>query len=163
MANRTRRHAGMPAGAKTDKPLVVIVTKKDLWGNLLLKEHAGGAVAMEFKNPTPDRPKCALRLDRIEEHSRRLRAVLLESAREIVEAAEGFASHVILYRCQRARPAAPPGPGHQHLGHRAGTVQTRLGGRAVPVLFAPDGAEPDPRRSIEQHKPRNEGIAACTN
>lgn len=95
MANRTRRHANMPAGAKTDKPLVVIVTKKDLWGQLLLKEHAGGPIAMEYKNPTPDQTKCVLRLDRIEEHSKRLRAVLKESANEIVDAAEGFANTVL--------------------------------------------------------------------
>lgn len=96
MANRTRRYANLAAGAKHDKPLVVIVTKKDLWGPALMKDLAGGSVVLDHRNPTnPEQSRFLLRLDRIEEHSRRLRQILVESAREIVEAAEGFASHVI--------------------------------------------------------------------
>lgn len=90
MANRTRRHAGIAAGAKHDKPLVVIVTKKDLWGPLLMKEQSGGSPVAQSGTS-----RAVLRMDRIEEHSKKLRQILVESAREIVEAAEGFASTVL--------------------------------------------------------------------
>ncbi|WP_149108992.1 hypothetical protein [Limnoglobus roseus] len=96
MANRTRRHSGMAAGAKTDKILVVVVTKKDLWGPLLMRDHAGGPVVMDMKAATAlGRQSRVLRLDKIEAHSQRLRQILLDSAREIVDAAEGFASTVL--------------------------------------------------------------------
>lgn len=87
-AGRVRRYLSMPQNAKHDRPLVVVLTKSDIWGRLLPNFHSSepwlrrGAIA-------------GLDLERIEKVSHSARELLIETCPEIVDAAENFASNVL--------------------------------------------------------------------
>jgi hypothetical protein len=87
-ANRVRKFTNIPDSAKHDRPLFVVVTKRDLWTKLL-PEPAGGLMFV----PTRSGP-VALNLDRVEAESTAIRGMLREFCPEIVNAAEQFAGNV---------------------------------------------------------------------
>ena len=74
---------------KHTKPLIVIVTKKDLWGPLLSE-----SVPAQQSLVTTRSGLTALNVEAIEDHSRKVRKLLNETTPEIVEAAENFAESV---------------------------------------------------------------------
>lgn len=89
VGNRIRRFAGMRDTDKSDRPLVVIVTKLDLWE----------ALVPEYKTQSPmiaatRSGNSALNLDRIDELSKGIRKLLLEVAPEVVTAADSLAKQV---------------------------------------------------------------------
>ncbi len=87
-ANRIRRYTGLPQTARHNKPLIVAVTKWDVWVALLQDKNvqdpwaAGGKVS-------------ALDIVRVERRSQEVRQLLLRTTPEIVSAAESFAQHVV--------------------------------------------------------------------
>jgi hypothetical protein len=88
-ATRIRRLLNMGDALKHTKPLIVIVTKKDLWGPLMNE-----SVPAQQALVTTRSGLTALNVDAIEEHSRKVRKLLHETTPEIVEAAENFAESV---------------------------------------------------------------------
>jgi hypothetical protein len=87
-AARVRRYAGLPQNAKHNRPLVVVVTKYDVWS----------AVSEDEGTHEPwlaDDGLFALDLKRIEKRSQSLRALMLNVCPEVVNAAESFAKTVV--------------------------------------------------------------------
>jgi hypothetical protein len=87
-ASRVRRFAGLPDTAKHDRPLVVIVTKQDVWGHLVPELQSTDPVT------GTGRSGGVLNLDRVDEQSRAIRRLLAELTPEVVDAAEQFARSV---------------------------------------------------------------------
>jgi hypothetical protein len=86
-AARIRRHAGISARDKHNRPLTVVVTKFDLWSSLIDKPdlvepwlHVGELVGLD--------------LNRIEKISGEVRALMASVCPEVVNAAESFAPSV---------------------------------------------------------------------
>jgi hypothetical protein len=88
-ATRIRRYANLPTGALHDRPLIVVLTKSDLWGTRL-----PGA---ELFRPIIDVPQVgtAVDLDAVAQQSTELRRLLLETCPDIVHTAEGFCETVV--------------------------------------------------------------------
>lgn len=90
MVDRIRRLTGLHRNQKHTQPLIVVVTKYDVWWPLVGEER-------------PDDPFLkargselhALDMPRIEEFSRRVRDMLWEFTPELVSAAEEFTDHVL--------------------------------------------------------------------
>ncbi|HLN26778.1 MAG TPA: hypothetical protein VK395_03480 [Gemmataceae bacterium] len=87
-AGRVRRVLGLSQGAKHTRPLIVVLTKYDVWAHLL--PEADCAEPWVIKENL-----AGLDLERIENRSREVRALLLQVSPELVAAAEGFAEEVI--------------------------------------------------------------------
>lgn len=89
-AARIRRHTGLAQNAKHNRPLVVVVTKYDVWSHLI------GPIDSTDPWRTIDGSSLAgLDRSRIDEQSKRVRQLMLETCPEIVSAAEGFAKEVV--------------------------------------------------------------------
>jgi hypothetical protein len=87
-ATRVRRYSGLPQNVKHKRPLIVIVTKWDVWVHLLQDRST--------ENPWVGRDSvCALHTDWIEKRSEDVRRLLMRLTPEVVTAAEGFAQQVI--------------------------------------------------------------------
>jgi hypothetical protein len=86
-----REHAGLPQTARVPQPLVVVLTKYDVWWPLLPESVA----KMSALRPYPGSDVQALALDVIEALSAACRGFLMEYAREVVAAAEGVAEEVV--------------------------------------------------------------------
>jgi hypothetical protein len=87
-ATRVRRYAGLSQHAKHDRPLIVVVTKADIWAKLLSDR--------DWSDPWKVRDSLSgLDLERIERRSADLRSLLLRLTPEVVTAAESFARHVV--------------------------------------------------------------------
>jgi hypothetical protein len=87
-AERVRRYAGLPAGARYSRPLIVVVTKCDAWKHLL--EHAEAADPWVQTGAL-----MGVDLLPIERRSDEVRGLLMRVCPEIVTAAEGFADSVV--------------------------------------------------------------------
>jgi hypothetical protein len=87
-ASRIRRYAGLAPTARHDRPLIVVATKADLWGELL-----GGG-----ERPAPwvvaRDGLAALDGEAVDRHSRSLRTLLLRATSEVVAAAENLSARV---------------------------------------------------------------------
>jgi hypothetical protein len=90
-AQRVRRYVGLSPHKKHDRPLLVIVSKADIWAPLL-----DANIDTEPLISVGDGSSAAVDLPRIEETSRRLRTLLKTWAPEFVAAAEDFC-HTVLY------------------------------------------------------------------
>lgn len=88
-ATRIRRLLNMGDADKHSRPLIVVVTKKDLWAPLLPKDSGANREFVQTRAGIT-----ALNLDWIEEQSRQVRQLLMETTPEMVEAAENFAQEV---------------------------------------------------------------------
>ena len=89
-ADRVRRYTGLPADKKHNRPLIVIVSKADIWSRLL-----GVQLAREPLLPDPfDSALSAVDVDRVEKVSAAIRELLKSLTPEFVAAAEDFCSHV---------------------------------------------------------------------
>lgn len=90
-AQRVRRYVGLSPHKKHDRPLLVIVSKADIWAPLL-----DASIETEPLISVGDGSGAAVDLPRIEETSRKLRALLKIWAPEFVAAAEDFCN-IVLY------------------------------------------------------------------
>lgn len=89
VGNRIRRFSGMRDIDKSDRPLVVIVTKLDLWEPLVPEYRTQSPLIASTRTGNS-----ALNLDRIDELSKGIRKLLLEVAPEVVTAADSLAKSV---------------------------------------------------------------------
>ena len=89
---RVRRHANLPPSKKYDKPLMILVPKSDVWGQLLHGEdlQSEPIIAKAINGQIG-----AVDVARIERVSDKLRQMLLNDAPEIVSAAEDFCTQVL--------------------------------------------------------------------
>lgn len=113
VADRIRRHTGLGATDKHDRPLLVVVTKYDVWWRLLGDQR--------FDSPwdsKPGQPLHGMDLDRIESVSAQIRRLLWEHSPEMVASAEGFAEDVIYF------PASATGCGTQ-IDEKSGVMGVR--------------------------------------
>ena len=101
-AARVRRYTGISPHAKHERPLIVVVSKADVWSPLL-----GVDLLREpLLNATPERPVNAVDVARIEKVSAALRAMLMKWTPEFVAAAEEFV-RVVIYIPASALGHAP--------------------------------------------------------
>ena len=89
-ASRIRRYTGLAAGQQYDRPLLVIVSKGDIWSQLL-----GVKLAREPLVSSSDDGSWAVDINRVEKISAALRKLLMLLSPEFVSAAEDFCKHVV--------------------------------------------------------------------
>jgi hypothetical protein len=89
-ADRIRRHVGLAANVKHQRPLVVVVTKYDAWSALL--DHEPLAIPWA---KSAGREVCAVDVNYIEQVSDRVRELLNALTPELVAAAECLAQRVV--------------------------------------------------------------------
>ncbi len=90
LVDRIRKHTGLGQSQKHNRPLIVIVTKYDVWGPMIGKKRIDPPwVNLE------NRSHGALDMSVIDETSRKVRDLLWEYSPEIVSAAEAFAERVV--------------------------------------------------------------------
>lgn len=90
VASRVRRHSGLSHSQKHRRPLIVLVTKFDVWSFMLGKSNLDSPWITNR-----DKPICALDLGRITRISGQVRKALLKCSPEFVAAAESFAEKVV--------------------------------------------------------------------
>ena len=135
-ARRVRSLTGLGQHAKFSRPLVVVVTKYDVWHSLL----ADGFVEMNSLLCQMPTGGIALDLKRIMKLSERMREILFQLAPDIVAAAEGFSDEV-LYLPNSALGCSPEViPGTKALGVRPCNIRPRLA--ELPLLYALHRAVP---------------------
>jgi hypothetical protein len=88
-ANRVREHAGISPTARIPQPLVVALTKFDVWKALVSKFDKTPPF-----HPYPNASVQALFIDPVASMSQACRAMLWEHCREIVTAAESVSDDV---------------------------------------------------------------------
>lgn len=92
---RIRRFAGLRQSDRHKRPLIVILTKYDLWWSVLGNERYPPPW-VKVRSPTnPDETLYGLDREAIVRQSQRARAILLQTCPEIVTTAEGFAEEVL--------------------------------------------------------------------
>ena len=89
MVDRVRRHAGLHQNQKYTRPLIIIVTKFDVWRQLLDLESLPCPWKHLSKQDT-----CALDMPVIESISNQVREMLWKFSPEMVSAAESFSKRV---------------------------------------------------------------------
>ena len=85
-AARIRRLKGLPAGKRDDRPLVVVLTKADVWGPALAKHWD--------EEPWTAGAGGGLDPDRVRRRSNGLRSVLVKACPEFIQLAEEFSPSV---------------------------------------------------------------------
>lgn len=127
-ADRIRRYSGLGAGEKHDRPLIVLVSKADIWSQLL-----GVQLSREPLATDPgDRSLSAVDVDRVEKVSAGLRELLFTLTPEFVAAAEDFCRHVV-YIPVSALGRGPEIDDHGSLGIRPRDIQPQW--VTVPALY----------------------------
>jgi hypothetical protein len=89
LVDRVRRHAGLHQNQKHSRPLIVVVTKFDVWWPLI--------GARELPSPWAEVPKStfsALDMSLVDSISKKVRSMLWDFSPEMVSAAEAFSDHV---------------------------------------------------------------------
>jgi hypothetical protein len=130
-ASRVRRYTGLSPQRKHDRPLLVVVSKADIWGILL-----DGNLDSEPLVPDPAYPGSSLALvdtARVQKISAQVRALLMKFTPEVVAAAEDFCRTIIYI------PASALGRGPElqqetgMLGIRPRDIRPRWA--AAPMLY----------------------------
>ena len=93
-AIRFRKHAGLSAYQKADRPLLVLVAKSDIWSPLIPDEDLVTEPIL-VEPPGSDNHLAVLDLQRIDRISKKLRKLLQETTPEVVSNAEDFSEDVI--------------------------------------------------------------------
>ncbi len=128
-AGRVRRFARLRDTDKHTRPLVVVVAKQDVWGNLIPDLATGPPVVTATLQGTG-----VMIPDRLEEVSRAIRRLLRETTPEVVAAAEGFAEKVVYVGVSAlgAAPVRHPVTGRWAVRPR----DIKPAGVEVPILYA---------------------------
>ena len=131
-ALRVRQHAGLSAGGKLDKPLLVLISKSDVWDKLI-EEDIQSEPFVDSEHSTG--AKSRLDFARIERVSKRVRDVLLRLTPEFVAAAEdAFQQVVYIPVSALGRSPEPMADNPSALGICAKDIRPRW--VTVPVLYA---------------------------
>lgn len=97
-AARVRRYAKLRQTDKHDRPLIIVLTKFDIWSPLLerlMGEDVRGEPWRRVTSKAGTSDFCALDVERIERVSQTCRQILREHCPDIVAAAESFARNVV--------------------------------------------------------------------
>lgn len=92
--SRIRRFAGLRQSDRHKRPLIVILTKFDIWWNLLGSDPSPDPWQKARSASNPEETMTALNTKAVQRQSELARTVLLKTSPEIVTAAEGFAEEV---------------------------------------------------------------------
>ena len=93
-ALRIRQYAGLPAGERLDKPLLVLVSKSDVWKDLIEEDIATDPyIGVE----PPEGDLSGIDFDRIRRASKQVRELLLRLTPEFVAVAEDAYRHVVYF------------------------------------------------------------------
>lgn len=128
-AQRVRRFTGLAQNQKHSRPLIVVVTKCDAWASLLNMDQL--PMAWDSK---PGAAISAMRLDVVEQISRKVRALLWQVSPEIVSVAEDFASQVLYVPVSATGRGPERDPQTGALGFRPRDVNPVWA--EVPLLYA---------------------------
>jgi hypothetical protein len=146
-ANRVRQSLGLPAAARHGRPLLVVVTKADLWGHLLPDG--------DWREPWNPGKEALAGLDvaRIEQRSANLRALLNSICPEVVGAAEDFCRNVVYIPVSALGrlPEVGQGPG----GQRIRPADIRPVWATVPMLYAMNRFMPGLVPSLKRPTPQS--------
>jgi hypothetical protein len=127
-ATRVRRFANLPQTARHDRPLLVVLTKRDQWNRLLPD--------IDATDPWVKRPNepDLLDFDAVEGSSRKLRELLLKTCQDVVNTAEGFCQDVYYFAASALGPSVgvDPATGAATIAPAA----VRPSGAAAPMLYA---------------------------
>jgi hypothetical protein len=155
-AKRIHQLTGLSHMQKHRSPLLVLLTKFDVWSCLL--------EGMELRQPWNTKPQegySELDLDYIEVVSKRLRALLLDISPKIVGAAEDFAERVMYLPVSSSGVAPEEDPESKKLGFRTENICPQW--VEVPVLYAlcrwTHGVIPRALRKREHSPPPQDGDA----
>jgi hypothetical protein len=92
-ANRVRRYTGLSPQKKHERPLLVVVSKADVWAPLL---DADLNIEPILPDPAyPDTDMALVDVKRIEKTSKLLREMLVKLTPEVVAAAEDFCKNIV--------------------------------------------------------------------
>lgn len=94
VASRLRKHASLDQHAKCDRPIIVTVTKYDVWAPLL-KPLLNNAELMDPFQATDIEEMFALHVPYVEHVSKQLRKLLLKYSPELVKSVESFSNDVL--------------------------------------------------------------------
>lgn len=92
-AIRFRKHAGLSAHQKCDRPLLVLVAKSDIWSPLIDGEDL--VTEPIERDPLGQEHLAVLDMDRIERVSVKVRRLLMDLTPEVVSIAEDFSEDVV--------------------------------------------------------------------
>ncbi len=138
-SRRIKNLTGLAQHAKYSRPLIVVVTKYDVWHSLLTDDIVD---MTSLLCRIPDRG-AALDLKRLQRISKRMRELMFQLAPDIVAAAEGFSDEVI-YLPNSALGCSPEvlrlSGGTEALGVRPCNIQPMLA--ELPLLYALHRAVP---------------------
>lgn len=155
-ARRVRSLTGLAAHAKLSRPLIVVVTKYDVWYSLL----ADGFVDTSGVLCRTSDQGTALDLKRIQALSDRTKKLLFQLAPDIVAAAEGFSDEVI-YLPNSALGCSPEQiPGSNVLGIRPSYIRPLLA--ELPLLYALHRAVPTMIPAILRSDKASDGVIPVT-
>jgi hypothetical protein len=150
-AVRVRRHTGLAQTAKYSRPLIVVLTKCDAWGELLEDQR--------IEEPwVPHKDLFALDLDRIESLSAALRALLLRVCPEVVAAAESFAEHVVYVAASALGRSPAPHPVNGVKSIRPSEIQPK--GVTTGLLYGLCGTLRGLIPAVRREKPERDGARA---
>jgi hypothetical protein len=128
-AARVRRVLGLSQNTKHDRPLLVIVTKYDVWGHVLNHNEQADPWVVNREG------RAGMELEQVERRSSEVRKLLLRGCPEIVMAAEEFAREVIYVPVSALGHCPEPAPGDgSALVIRP--LDIRPHWAAVPLLYA---------------------------
>ncbi len=128
-ASRVRKYTGLPTNRRYKKPLIVVVSKYDLWKPLLEDPDL-----LRGEPIIGSGQRASLDLDRIQEVSSVVRELLRRFAPEMVLAAEAFCSNVTYIPFSSLGRAPSLREADGALGIRAGNISPKW--VTVPVLYA---------------------------
>lgn len=128
-AARVRKYTGLPMNKRYKKPLIVVVSKYDLWRPIL-----EGVDLLRGEPILGTGHRAALDLARIHQVSSAVRELLRQFAPELVLAAEAFCSEVIYVPVSALGRSPTAREGDGALGIRAGNIAPKW--VTVPVLYA---------------------------
>ncbi len=147
-AGRVRRALGLPHNARHDRPLIVVLTKADAWGQLI-KDG-------DWRDPwhVVD-GRAGLDVGKIEQRSQQLRELLLKGCPPLVDAAEAFAKEVVYIPVSSLGRSPEPGKNGGAACIRPGSI--RPAWATVPMLYGlcrwVQGVIPALRRAGEKQPP----------
>lgn len=127
-ADLIRRFAHLRHADRQDCPLIVVVTKKDLWGSLVPELNTREPVIA----PTSTRA-AALNLGLLERQSGAIRQLLVDLAPEVVNAAEALASPVFYVGVSSLGTAPTQHPETKQWSIRPSRI--RPDGVEIPILY----------------------------
>jgi hypothetical protein len=129
-AHRVRRYGNLPPNKKHDRPLVVLVSKSDVWGRMLGEDVTSEPLVL----PSESNKYRHARFDiaRVDDVSTKLRRLLLQWTPEVVTAAEDFCEHVV-YIPVSALGASPEPLPEGGLGVRPRDIHPHW--VTVPILY----------------------------